>query len=485
MDRPTTWREKLSVLAFSAQIAAVILLVGMFASGVLLQLGCGPSLVGQPPVVIPPTPRQVAATVSPHGTSGRLTLDDGRVVTATADKNGRLVFTLPPAASGGADLLLEAPGYRSVSRHVALNPELLPEPIALSRLLQRLHVEGRQFVAEDGSEFVWRGATAFRLVHMLALGQDTEVDAYLDWCAANGVSIVRVLSTAWNLFRLDATAGRRLLPVLLDKAEARGLYVEVVALVDTKAQMYAWQPHVQEIGSICAVHPACLVEMGNELDPIHPTQDDRLGDPAIVAELRKLIPDNVLVSLGSSHGPTADGSTKFMGGDYGTVHEDRADGDNGWRWVRHRNDTRELAERVGKPIVGDEPRRDDLAPDKHFAFAVLARINGLGDTFHYAGGMQGQVPMGAELEAFNARRRGWDVIPVGFRGHYQNVGLAGSPVPAADWSTVLKVFSSVNDAEGYTLALGGAAPRFDWAGDWPTRDLVDGFGGAWLWRIHR
>jgi hypothetical protein len=105
-------------------------------------------------------------------------------------------------------------------------------------------------------------------------------------------------------------------------------------------------------------------------------------------------------------------------------------------------------------VVNDEPRRDDLAPEKHLALALLCRILGLGDTFHFSAGLHARVPDGAEAAALHARRQGWDFIPADFFGEYKNVGHSGSPVKDADFSTVVRVYSAIRGNEGYTLAFG-------------------------------
>lgn len=371
-----------------------------------------------------------------------------------------------------------------------------PDSVALSRddlylqgvspPLSRLRVEGRRFRTEDGEIWRWRGVTAFRLVHQVATGHLDEADAYLRWARDHGVTIVRTLAMAWNLFQLAPADGIAALPALLDRAQAYGLYVEVVAAADTGSYAMDLRKHVQQIGAICAIRPACLIEIGNELDPVHPTQDSRLGDVAYVAELRRLIPSTVLVSLGSFNNVATDGGTTYHGGDYATVHEDRSGGDDGWDWVRHRNKTRGLGEHLGKPLVGDEPKRDDLAPDKHLAFGLLASLYGLGDTFHYQGGLSARIPQGDELAAFESRRRGWDAIPSDFVGTYKHAGSVDSPVENADRSTVLDVFSAIRRGDGFTVALDvrGEA-RIHWSSAWPNRQLRVRDGRTALWHVTR
>lgn len=369
-------------------------------------------------------------------------------------------------------------------------PVVTPDPIPVEPArppLTRLREHGTILVDASGQEFQWRGLTSFRLLHMIAHGERDQVDALLQWAEDHDVTVVRVLAMAAHLFPLTPEQGRAALPELLTLAAAHHVYVEVVALADTASYTFDHAQHVQAIGAICALHPSCLLELANE--PDHTTQDRRLWSPGggdYLRTLAPLVPESVLLALGAAHGSAADGSREYVdGADYVTVHEDRADGDNGWRWVRHRNDTREFAGNIGTFVVGDEPKRDDLDPAKHFAFGVLARMYGVGDTFHYGGGLGSIRPLGAEDVAFEARRAGWDALPTEWHGDYRNVGHVGSPVTDADWSTVLKVFASVTCCEGYVISLAGADPRFTWSADWPTRELIADMGTVKLWKVTR
>jgi hypothetical protein len=344
-----------------------------------------------------------------------------------------------------------------------------------------LHVEGRDFVASDGSQFIWRGMTAFRLLHMIANNED--IEPYLGWCATHGVTIVRTLAMAKHLFDLAPERGLRALPQLLGRAGAHGLRVEVVALADTKSYEFDIERHVQEIGDVCGAHPACVIELGNELEPLHPTQDDRLADARYVGGLRGLVPSSVLVALGSAHGGTM--SEKFGSGDFVTIHEDRSDADEGWRWASVRDETRQLSERLRKPVVGDEPRRDDTRLDRQFAAGALARMFGVGDTFHYQGGLTARIPLGKDLAAFEARRRGWESIPEGFRGSYRPTGAPDSAVVESNRSKWPRVFAVADNRTGYAIILGPVQSALKWSDQWPTRPLVAEVGQAALWRVSR
>ena len=353
-----------------------------------------------------------------------------------------------------------------------------------SQPIERLRAEGRRLVDPAGRPFIWRGLTGFRAVELVASGRAADAEAFFSWAQSQDVTIVRVLTMAANLFHLAPEAGAAALPATLDLAADFGLYLEVVGLADTASFQFDVRAHIEAIGAVCAARSNALVEIANE--PRHPTQDPRLADPSVLLALRSAVPASVPVALGAAHGAD-DESEAYVGGDYVTVHSDRRDGDSGWRWVRHINEHRALSERIRKFVVNDEPRRDDLARDKHLAVAFFCRANGLGDTFHYSAGLNAEIATGAELEALAARRRGWMAIPSDFFGSYRNVGFIDSPVRSADFTTVVRVYSSVRSNDGYVIGLGVApgGPRVDWSPAWPNRELLAAEGGTALWRVWR
>src|SRR4051812_49067469 len=175
------------------------------------------------------------------------------------------------------------------------------------------------FVGPNGATFQWRGITAFRLVEMVAHGHKSEAAAFLDWAAARKLTVVRVFAMAHTLFRLEPADGVRALPELLHMAAARGLHVEVVALVDTGVLAADVDAHVKAVGAVAAREANALVEIANE--PAHPTQAARIHDPRELQRLALLIPASVPVSLGS-----AEENEGFAGGRYATFHFPRSGG---------------------------------------------------------------------------------------------------------------------------------------------------------------
>lgn len=476
------------------------------AIGLLLLLArCAP--IPSSPSAPPDPPRVLVANVSIRTTTGApldtavgtLTVDlvegPGAVVTAVGWRQSYRMPEGPTARPGwGATLVLSAPGYLSQSSRIVVpdGDGELPEVTLQVAVppVQRLRVTGRWWQTEDGQPWVWHGLTAFPLIEMVAHGRTADADALLAWAASTKqVTIVRALAMAGAmcgdqpcLFRLTPEEGRAALPATLELVAKYGLHMEVVALADTRSYPgMSYEAHVAAIGQVAALHPAAAVEIGNE--PRHVTQDSRLSDPAYLLALRRLIPSSVMVALGAAHGPD-DESRDFADGDYVTVHGDRADGDDGWRYIRHMNEQRALSEDIGKPVVNDEPLRDELDLAKQRAGAWLTGMMQLGDTFHYAGGLRGQVPSGAALDQFQARAGGWADIPADWRGRYYNAGFVGSPVK--DFTGAVRVYSSAQDAMGLTLVLGrrqGAS--LGWSPDWPGRTLLADLGTAQLWRVSR
>ncbi len=353
--------------------------------------------------------------------------------------------------------------------------------------LSRLRLAGRHgLVNAAGAKVPWTAVTGFRLVEQVAHGRAGEASAFL--AALGPVRGVRVLLMARWLFQLSPDEGLAALAATLDLAQRHGRYLEVTIFADTKSFPLAdadYRRIADQVGAICAAHVACgLVEIANEVWSLHDTQADALGDLAFLRSLRETVRrhGDIPVSLGSTHADQ-DESDRMQDGDYLTIHGARDDGDDGWRWVRHSNEQRALADRVGKYAVNDEPRRDDLACGRQLGMALLARIFSLGDTFHFAAGLQAQPPTGAEAAAFACRARGWAAVPDDWWGDYKNAGFVGSPVKSFDGA--VRIYASVNGGRAYVLVLGASgATRIDWNDGW-LRTLVLTEDGAQLWSVTR
>ena len=374
----------------------------------------------------------------------------------------------------GAGLEAEA----SKAKHMAELRSALglpPPPAPVPSPVLRLKAEGRRLVDESGKPFRYRGLTSFRLLEQVTKGQLIAVDDTLRRAKASGANVVRVFAMCWNLFKLWPLVGRAYLLTLLDMAAKQGMYVELVCLVDTRS--FPGMDFRAQLDRCDVDHPALLLEGANEIEPVHPTQD-----PSIVALCKAWRPQNgALYSEGSTH-DTSDESTALSNGDYCTVHFDRANGDvideddpNGWRFVRHQKEGWNLSQLVGRYVVSDEPRRDDLTPAKHFAMGALARICGMGDLFHYRDGLQSSPPQDDELRAYEARCAGWSTIPDNFEGTFKNSMWADGPVKSFDTTKTVRIYHSLGASEGYSLIIGKSGdPRIEWQNSWrPSAVLYD------------
>ncbi len=493
--RPNTPAEKFQAFLVTSGIAAIMLTAIVAACAFFA--GCA---VVPPPVVtpVPTTPPietvRVAVTVLDQqraavpGLSCELALDDGSRF--PCDYNGvQAVFQLPrDRMAWGGQLQLTAAGFSAHRARVVTAPDLPEVILAVSAPpLSRLRLEGRHgLVNEAGAKVPWTAVTGFRLVEQVAHGRAGEAAAFLDGIGpARGV---RVLLMARWLFQLSPDEGLAALAATLDLAQQHGRYLEVTIFADTKSFPLAdadYRRIADQVGAVCAAHVACgLVEIANEVWSQHSTQADALGDLAFLRSLRETVRrhGDIPVSLGSTHADQ-DESDRMRDGDYLTIHGARDDGDDGWRWVRHSNEQRALADRVERWAVNDEPRRDDLACGRQLGMGLLARLFSLGDTFHFAGGLQAQPPSGAEAQAFACRARGWAAVPDDWWGQYANAGFTTSPVKS--FAGAVRIYASVNGGRAYVLVLGATASlRIDWNEGWQ-RELVLNEDGAQLYRVTR
>lgn len=446
-----------------------------------------------PPILTPPPPPAYTVVFPIRGADGAfLETADGvlqpdlHTAVDCPNMTGQLICVLA-GQSGGANMVITAPGYQTQNFRLVIPQEnttwaeIQMQPVSVAP--SRLRVQGKRMLKDDGTVFAWQGITAFSLVNDLADGRDNQVITLLDWAAANGVTIVRVLSQLpRGMFELTPETGRMHLPRLLVLAAERGLYVEVVGLAGTGIVTFDHRQHLTQIGQICAHATNCVIEIANE--PNHASQAVQVRDPKYLLELRKLIPAHVMVSLGAAHGPS-DESMDYTGGDYVTVHTNRSNADDGWKWVQHAREVQAMRDaHHQKFAVSDEPRRDFPREDQHLAYGLLMRMYGLGDTFHYLGGLHGQIPVGDELVGFLAHQRAWQIVTDDWStGQYTAAHLTNSPVRVND--QVLRAYSSLQGSTGLTLLMNvRAGAVVTWQHGWAPA-LVVTQGKTQFYRVTR
>lgn len=390
-------------------------------------------------------------------------------------------WTQRPAFDIGAGMDPEAAARKhlgDLARELGLTP---PPPPQTRRLVR----SGRWLRREDGTRFLWQGISGFGLLRRLADGPSgrEDVQRFLDHCRVQERSIVRVFAMCSNLFGLHPDDGCAGLPLLCELAAERGLYVEAVALVDTASRPdINLSAHIEVLNGVALFTSNLLIEGGNELAPLHPTQRQEAYD--LVRQFPRLA---CAYAQGSTHNGS-DESDALAGGDYVPVHFDRSDGENGWRWVRHTKEGWNLSEATGKFVVNDEPNRDDFNYARHLALGALCRICGIGDTFHYTGGRYWHLLTSPEQGKLNARRLGWTLVgDLDLDdGVFKNAGWSDSPIKSFDTVKALRCYSRIAGDRGVTLVLGQTGdPGITWQHGWRAVDDFYNEGGTALLEIAR
>jgi hypothetical protein len=344
--------------------------------------------------------------------------------------------------------------------------------------LTALRQDGRILRTADGARFLWRGATSFRLLHMVATGEEAAAVERLEALRALGFSVVRVLATARHLFDLPADRGRDALRRLFDLTGAAGLYVEIVALADTDTWTRTeLEEQLAYIYTRAGEYPHVLVEGGNELGPTHETQSD-----AAVDVCRNFVPGGpALYCPGSVHGGgfcqdrsaltdeqwehgNATGEWPYWdevftySNHYGTSHLKR-DGDdaNRGRRVRELEASSDQAECLfidDEPLGADEtlqPGKRSNEPGVFYLQGVLSRIFEVGSTFHSQAGLTsapfGPVQQGCAEAFINGTR----IVADGVQLTYKNAGWHDSPVK--EFTGAVRIYSGVG-ADNIACVIG-------------------------------
>jgi len=361
------------------------------------------------------------------------------------------------------------PTENSASSSAPLKREGSERVVSLSSPAH-LRIDGTRFVAPGGATFLWRGITAFRLLEYVARGDEGTVRAYFAWARDQQLTVVRVLAMGSGFMRLSPEQGRAALPALLTLAREYGLYVEVVALANTRDMPVDVDAHIAAIGQILGSHSNALLELANE--PIHPTQAPDVGKADVLQRLAARVPEDVPVAFGS-----IETDERFAGGDYVTWHVPRETRPDGWGHVLAVAPGAALLRRFAKPVVNDEPigagprdepGRRDNRPARFRAASLMTRLTGMGATFHYEGGLQARIPEGAELACFAAWREAWTLLPpdVETRGTFAVAAAADAVVQDFDRAAVYGVFERTSERRGWILVIGAGDPAVKLAPGW-------------------
>ena len=234
----------------------------------------------------------------------------------------------------------------------------------------RIHRDGKVMVGQDGKAFAWRGVSEFLLPRYMndASRSPAENEAIvgkrMDERVGQGFSVLRMFGTvAWNTAPLKPfenwDAYKANLEKTISMAKDRGLYVELTALTDVGQSIPKERvgEYIDFIAQVAAKYDNTFVELCNESFKNGMSKDE-LYD--LGRRFKRTAP-NVMLAGSSPVGDGVDGTPEdgAMFGkepfDYVTLHSERADGDDGYRWVRHMREGEGVSQATGLPVIQDEP----------------------------------------------------------------------------------------------------------------------------------
>ncbi len=364
-----------------------------------------------------------------------------------------------------------------------LDPATAPAP-------GRLDTCGRALCAPDGSRFRWRGVTAFGLVDLVADKREAEAQAFMAWAARTGFTVVRVLAMNRGWMDLSPADGRQALPRTLAMASAHGLYVQVVALAGTGVPEFSSDAFLHEqvdaVAQACAEADNCVLELANE--PYHCTQA-ALDDGVRMRRLQGDVPENLPVAWGAARDFRSD---DMAGGTYVVAHVARA-GDR-WDRVSRVQELGEVSRRTGKFVVDSEPigaaelpepSTRDNEPGAFFAQGLLARIFGVGTTFHCEDCLLARVPGPVQQRCAEALIAGATLASPEASLTPVPVGAPGAPVARLEpLGPQARTFAAVAPPEGVVLVLGASEPpQPSWQPDWAPTVHVSRWDGLYAWHV--
>lgn len=366
-----------------------------------------------------------------------------------------------------------------VAIEVVFTPHPTHEPVAF------LLSAGRHLTT-NGHRLVWRFATGFELLDLIADGNISAARSYIAWLTARGFNGVRVLSTAQLTFQLAAADGRRALPELFTELTNAGLNIELVALADTAgwsdAQLRA---QVSAINAACVAQPGCALEIANE--PYHETQASHLHDNAFLHSLMSLV-----TVTAAAEGASRDDEDLVPAGRYITRHRDRSR--DKWNDVRRVRELEAVSSATQRFTVDDEPiganevaipQKRENDPSIFYTQGVLCRVFDVGCSFHFEDGIHARVPRPVQDRCAQLFIEGTHIVPDTTSLTFKNATWSDSPVKAFNLQHAVRVYSGIAGNDGITVAVGlSGDPAIVWQNGWASTGQLQSYPGVTVWRIH-
>jgi hypothetical protein len=370
-------------------------------------------------------------------------IGEDRVAIKTS--NGRYV-----SADSGAPGVLHAIGTSPGPAETFKPSRLLGRSFRPGTIQGRLRIDGRAFVNDAGT---FRPLFASAL-SILARSSD-DMRGFLDWAARTGFNGIRVFAGALGWAPQSAAQARAVLPQLLTEAAARGLYVEVTAITDSRNGGYDPAEHFRAVARIAEQGSNAILEVANE--PYHGTQADAIHSADTLLAMGRQ--SQLSFALGAAQ---SDESVEMGGGSFVTAHLDR--GRDKWNQVRRVRELAMLSETTRKPVLNNEPigagetsdrGRRESDPAFFFCLGALNHIFEVGGVFHSEAGLHAALPGPVQQACADAFVEGSRIVPVDDRLVFKNATWADSPIVKARFDeTVIRAYTGVAGSAAWTVLVG-------------------------------
>lgn len=447
------------------------------------------TVTATPPPTPPPTGtfQAIPATAAP-GAPTTLTWSSVNATTAVINQGVGAVTpvsggtrTVTPTQTTRYELALTGLGGQTILATTVTVTSVVPPPVGYTA-----SILGWGF-GNSGVRYAWKGITAFAALHDLLHGGTNQTVAFLDYCAAAGVTVPRVLLSIMDN-PLDPTRafwepkGYRLywrehpdffekLGNLVAYCNSKGMMPEIV-IFGTATDAFADQNEriafTEAVARALLPYRGLFLQIANEYNQIGFTSADAVIE---LGNRYKAIDPTRVLSLSPPNGPgDVIVETNTAPADYYTVHIDRRQTPTLAQWVIRHYGNPTIMNGV-KPAVSDEPLNAGYAlygahepdPQYWFAFGVMGQVMGWSGTFHYEGGLFNQLPgvSTAEEDCFLAWLLALSTTPTPDNGGSLFAAYPGGALGPSPWAT-----SGANTAligrvtaagGGYALIFGASA----------------------------
>src|SRR6188768_2969399 len=323
----------------------------------------------------------------------------------------------------------------------------------------RIRADGRKFANDKGR---WRPLLASGFALSTKIMRDRAgAEQYLDWLVATGFNGYRLF--LGHLGWADQTPEQALdgLPTLLQASLDRHLYVVTTCLTGTAEYDYDIHDHCESVGRIDEGFLNAIGEIANE--PWHGTQNEETHDYGVLQGIghRSFASRGIMWSCGATPDDEPNPETLPLDDDAIWCHLDR--GRDLWNMVRRCRELENASAGYHKPVwngepIGwgevEEPSRRCAKPEIAFCMGALSRGFELGLVSHADHGLLATMPGPVQQQCHDAVVHGFNLFG-GADLNFKNAGWVDSPVHAANFEKVIRVYSFLDSpSHGWTVLVG-------------------------------